>query len=627
MKHIKAFSICIGFIAKLFIFWLIFFAVNRLVFLIVQRVFLHSVSFNKILLSFYYALPLDVSTACYSCGLPFICLWIMWFSDKKIWLKIMKVVVIVFIFLHAAIAYGDAVLYTEWHSKLNWTALSHFTHPSEVFKTATWGMTFLFFGTTILSGLLFTYIYNKFVHPHELSVPFLFKKRAWAVFLLFPIVGFVIFTGIRGGWKRFPISLSIAYYSQQAVLNGAAVNPAWYLIHDLNEVAHDINENPYHWMPSAKAAHVVDSLFTFRKDTSVQILTNSRPNIVLFILESWPADAIHAPTSPKVTPVFDSLIRQGVYFDSCYATGFVSDEGIPGILSAFPTSGNVSILTQPERTIHLPSINLVLDSAGYHTGFIYGGQLDFGNIRSYVFNKKFDLVRSGRDFPDSLPRGALGIPDAKMALQMAELVKEAKQPFFYCWYTLSTHPPYDIPEKKWIRYGGIQQPFINTIHYADSSLGLFLKKIKSTSWYKNTLFIFVSDHSHDSQYKRPVQHKDRHRIPLLFYGEVIKPEWRGKVMHRVTSQLDIAATLLVQLHLPHKQFSWSKNAFNPYSPQFAGINYLSGSGFITQNGFVSLDDQFRDFLLTDLKDSVKIKKLKWLNKAYEQRAYHAFLKW
>lgn len=615
------------YLVKLFIFWLIFFTINRIVFFLVQSPFLQQISFQNIFLSFYYAIPLDISSACYSCGLPFVCLWIMWFSGKKVWLKVMKIVVIVFIFLHAAIAYGDAILYTEWHSKLNWNALSHFMHPSEVFKTATWGMTFLFFGLTIFLGLLFAYIYNRFIHLHELSIPFLFKKRALAAFLLLPVAGFVIFTGIRGGWKRFPISLSIAYYSQHAVLNDAAVNPAWYLIHDLNEVAHKVNENPYHWMPRSKATHIVDSLFTFRKDTSVQILSNTRPNIVLFILESWPADAIHAPTSPEITPVFDSLIRQGIYFDSCFATGFVSDEGIPGILSAFPTSGNVSILTQPERTVHLPSINQILDSAGYHTAFIYGGQLDFGNIQSYVFNKKFDLVKAGRDFPDSLPRGALGIPDAVMADQVAGLVKKAEQPFFYCWYTLSTHPPYDIPEEKWIRYGGVQQPYMNTIHYADSSFGLFLEKIKSTPWYKNTLFVFVSDHSHDSQYERPVQHKDRHRIPLLLYGEVIKPQWRGKVMHRITSQLDLAATLLAQLHLPHSRFFWSKNAFNPYAPPFAGINYLSGAGFITPKGFVSLDDQFQNFLLTDLKDSAEIKKIKRLDQAYEQRAYDEFLKW
>jgi phosphoglycerol transferase MdoB-like AlkP superfamily enzyme len=614
------------YLAKLFLFWLIFFFINRVIFLIVQISQLKHLSLAEIIRCFYYALPLDVSAACYSCAFAFIVLWIAYLAGQKIWLKILQILMVTVIFIHCAIAYGDAALYTEWHTKLSWKALAHFAHPSEVFRSASWGLTFLFFGTTIVLGLIFTVFYNRFIHLRALP-PSRLKKRIFPGVVIFPIIGFIIFSGIRGGWKRFPISLSIAYYSSHGVLNDAAVNPAWSLIHDVRQEALDVNMNPYHWMPPAVATHIVDSLFHYRKDTTISVLRSPRPNIVLFILESWPRVAVQKPDGVNVTPVFDSLISQGIYFDRCYATGYVSDEGIPGILSAFPTSADVSVLTEPQKTIHLPSINEVLDSAGYNSGFIYGGQLDFGNIRSYVFNKKFGVVKSSRDFPLNVHRGALGIPDGLMAGFTAELIDKAPQPFFYCWYTLSTHPPYDIPVAKWMQYGGTQRPFINTIHYADSSLGLFFNKIKDKPWFKNTLFIFVSDHSHDSQYNRPVQGSTRNSIPLLFYGDVIKPEWRGRVMHQVTSQLDIAATLLAQLQLPHHAFPWSKNAFNPYAPHFAAINYLTGAGFITSEGFVSLEDQFPKFMMTDLTDSATIKKLKRLNQAYEQKAYHYFLKW
>lgn len=598
-----------------------------MVFLCIQWGELQDITFHNIAASFYYALQLDSSAACYSLGLPFIILWIAWWNRRKVWRKVLQIIVIIFIFLHCLIAYGEAALYTEWHTKLNWDALAHFMHPSEVFKTATWGLTILFFGTTILLGSLFVFLYNRFIHPKALPERKEKRLRLWSGFLAYLIAGFVIFTGIRGGWRRFPISLSVAYYSQKAVLNDAAVNPSWNLIHDLTKVAQHGQTNPYHWIPSATADQIVDSLYHFRKDSTIPVLTTTRPNIILFILESWPADIIQAPHQPRITPIFDSLLGGGIYFDNCYPTGFVSDEGLPGILSAFPTSGSVSILSQPERTLHLPAINGEMDSAGYHSGFIYGGMLDFGNIQSYVYNKHFDVVKAGRDFPSSLHRGALGIPDGIMVPLVVSLIDSAPSPFFYCWYTLSTHPPYDIPTPKWIQYGGKQQPFVNTLHYADSSLGLFFHKIRNKPWYNNTLFIFVSDHSHDSQYKRPVQHKDRNRIPLLLYGNVIKKEWRGKVIDAVTSQLDIAATLLAQLKLPHKRYPWSKNAFNPYAPHFAAYNYLTGSGFITGEGFVAQDNRFNNFLLTNLKDSTKIKSMIRLNRAYEQKAYDYFLSW
>jgi phosphoglycerol transferase MdoB-like AlkP superfamily enzyme len=615
------------YLAKLFLFWLVIFALNRVMFLCVQAVKLHEIPVVNILESFYYALPLDVSAACYSCALPFLILWLASALHRERILRWLRPTVVFIIFVQCAIAVGDAALYTEWDAKLSWKALTHFMHPEEVFKTASWGLTILFFSLTPVLGLCYSWAYNRWIQGKSLD-QFRSIHRYWiAIALYFPLTGFILFTGIRGGWKRFPISLGIAYYSQYRVLNDAAVNPPWYLIHDIQQEAMDVNVNPYHWMPPAEAGRIVDSLFNYRKDTSVSVLTTTRPNIMLFILESWPGDMVQIPGHPEITPVFDSLIRQGIYFNKCYATGYVSDEGIPGILSAFPTAGHVSVLTEPQKTIHLPAVNEVLDSVGYHTGFIYGGQLDFGNIQSYVYNKKFELVRSERDFPPSATRGALGVPDAVAAGYVADLVTETNKPFFYCWYTLSTHPPYDVPESQWISYGGEQRPLINTVHYADSSIGLFFNQIKDEPWYANTLFILVSDHSHRSQLNTPPQHRDRNRIPLLLFGDVIKKEWQGKTVSHITSQLDIVATLLAQMKLPHAEFPWSKDAFNPMTPQFAAINFLTGSGFITPEGFVSQDDHFPSYLLTDLKDSATISRLKRLNQAYEQQAYQYFLSW
>ena len=615
------------YLAKLFLYWLIVFALSRVVFLLVQADALKGVAFSGIVSGFYYALPLDVSTACYCCALPFLVLWAAYLSGERGVLKVLKVVVVVEILLYCAMAFGDAALYTEWHTKLSWKALAHFRRPSEVFKSASTYLTVLFFSTTAVLGAVYAVMYVRRVHLHAFYRLAPLRRRLPGGLVWFPLIGFIIFTGIRGGWKRFPISLSIAYYSRHSVLNDAAVNPAWYLLHDIRQESLDVNKNPYHWMKPAEATRIVDSLYTFRKDTTVRVLTTERPNIMLFILESWPRDMVGVPGHPEVSPFMDSLIRRGIYFDSCYATGYVSDEGIPGILSAFPTSADVSILTEPQKTLHLPAVNDILDSVGYHSGFIYGGQLDFGNIRSYVYNKKFDVVKSGRDFPLTLPRGALGVPDAVMAPYAADIVSAARQPFFYCWYTLSTHPPYDYPKNQWLSYGGHQRQLVNTLHYADSSLGVFFSRIRDKPWYHNTLFVFVSDHSHSTQYGEPAQHRDRNAIPLLFYGDVIRPEWRGRLMHRVTSQLDIAATLLAQMGLPQGAFPWSKDAFNPYAPQFAAINYLTGSGFVVPGGFVSLQDQFPDFVLTNLTDSARIRQLKRLNRAYEQKAYQYFLSW
>ena len=71
-----------------------------------------------------------------------------------------------------------------------------------------------------------------------------------------------------------------------------------------------------------------------------------------------------------------------------------------------------------------------------------------------------------------------------------------------------------------------------------------------------------------------------HKIPLMFYGEVIKSEFRGMKIPRVSNQSDLASTLMHQLNLDASDFPWSRNLFNPYSPEFAYFSFEEGLGWI-----------------------------------------------
>ena len=56
------------------------------------------------------------------------------------------------------------------------------------------------------------------------------------------------------------------------------------------------------------------------------------------------------------------------------------------------------------------------------------------------------------------------------------------------------------------------------------------------------------------------------------------------------NQTDVAATVLAQLNLPHKQFAWSKDLLNPYSKDFAFYDWDNGFGFITPQQSVAYDN-------------------------------------
>jgi len=610
-------------LVKLFLFWLLVFACNRILFFVVNHVQVADFSFRELLLSFRYALPLDISTACYSMVIPFLLMLGGYMTGKHVFEQISLFVVLFFLFIHGSIAYGEAAVYTEWQSKLNYEALSHFRHPSEVFHTASWQLTLLFFGCTILLDALYAWVYVRWVHIRSLRISGSTAHRVGIGLLSLVSMGFLLFTGIRGGWKRFPISESISYFSTHSILNDAAVNPTWNLIRNLLSHYNHERYNPYNYFSDAEAHQIVDSLYTVPKDTFQTILTTSRPNIIFIILESFTADGVN----PVITPVLDSLIHQGIYFDSLYASGHVSDQGIPAILSAFPATSGVSVCDDPQMTVHLPAINEDLQRVGYHSGFLYGGQLDFGNLRAYAFNKHFDWVRDGHDLPGSLPRGALGIPDGITWKILLHQLQQTDTPFFYCWYTLSSHIPYDIPAPDTLQVSPYQIPFINSMHYTDAAIGALLHAAQHEPWFKNTLWVLVADHSHESQFPRALEEKLRHRIPLILAGEVISRQWRGVVMHRISSQLDIAATLLAQLHLPaQKRYPWSRNLFNPYTPDFADYNFFTGTGFVTPQGYVALLNNNHRYVMAEISDSSLIPAYIRLSHAIQQVAYDDFLK-
>jgi phosphoglycerol transferase MdoB-like AlkP superfamily enzyme len=177
-------------------------------------------------------------------------------------------------------------------------------------------------------------------------------------------------------------------------------------------------------------------------------------------------------------------------------------------------------------------------------------------------------------------------------------------------------------EKDW-GYDRIMNDYLNSAHYTDECLGKYIERAKEKSWFDSTLVIVMADHSHFSQYNWPYHTPQYHRIPLLVYGSVIKEEFRGKVIDRIGSQVDVAATLLAQLGIGHEAFPWSQDLMNPNTNQFAAISFEEGIGWVCPQGHFFWDNKIKDFLNNDLSsDQDRIIKQ---GKSYLQIVYQNFL--
>jgi len=595
------------------------FLITRAVFLFYNYSDFVNAPISSVLRAFFEALYLDTAMACYFITLPIIILLILQFVFKNWIVRFFVGFNYLLIALLSIITVSELPIYDEWSHKLTYKALWFLNQPSEVFFTASYNQ---FFGG--LLGILFLAIlllllYKKFRFQFELR-----KSPVWLSLVFVVITPILLFTGIRGGYYLIPIQVSDAYFSNNYILNDLSTNSTFHL---MSNVAQNLEAyEPYKFMSSANAKGIVAEMFQEEKDSTTQILTTTRPNIVLIVFEGWAADVVGELGGLKgLTPNFDKICNNGISFDSCYASGSLSDQGMGAVFSAFPAQPRTSIVTQPSKYKSLPTITKQLKSAGYSTSFLFGGELNYGNIRSYMYYNGFDKIIEGKDFENSVTRGRLGVPDGPALQRNLQEISKLKPPFFAAQFTQSTHGPFDFPkEQKHVNWGDKENEYINSIYYADSCLNVFMEAAKKQAWYKNTLFVFISDHSHNTPKNFGYHQMQYRRIPFVLFGEVLKQEFKGLHYKQICSQLDFSATVLAQLQLDTKAFAWSKNQFNPYIKHNAFYAFDEGLGYIEPTGnFVWHADENR-FEFERYYPPFNKKLLHQRGKAYLQRITEQF---
>jgi phosphoglycerol transferase MdoB-like AlkP superfamily enzyme len=475
--------------------------------------------------------------------------------------------------------------------------LEYLRHPAEILQTATcWQTGIVILGTIILWFLFFLLYKKRIAKPTVERI----KKRfaiAPAVLLL---GSSLIFIGMRGGVSYVNISQSAAYFSKSQMLNDAAVNTPWNLVYSMIKSSHAKLDAAFIRMDKNEAENMVKQLYVVEQDTTISILKEQKVNIVFILLESWSADLIASLGGEAgITPHFAELEKEGLLFTQVYANGHRSQQGIEAVLSGYPPVPIHNITNDFAKFSGLNSIVKDLKTAGYSASFHFGGDLIYGNIKAYLMSHNFDQIIDMYDFPLSIPRGKLAIPDEYLFDRQLADVKKLKEPFFSMIFTGSTHSPYDHPKlKNPITWDVPELPYINSAKYCDEALGAYFQKVRNEPWYPNTLFILIADHSHPTYRQRSFYTAEYQHIPLLLFGEVLKDEYRGKQWDQPAGQIDLPATLLKQLGMPFEHYTWSFDMMNRHHSAFIPAASYHGLSWITPSGYIS-HDAFNNYPLVN----------------------------
>ena len=522
----------------------------------------------------WHGLPLDFSLAGYLTAIPGFLLIASAWTKSSILRRIRQGYFGIIAFVMSCIFIIDLGLYGFWGFRLDATPIFYFfSSPKDAMASVSfWFILLGILAMLIYAAILYGIFYAVLIREKApLKIPY---QRQYVSLVLLLLTA-ALFIPIRGGFSVSTMNLSKVYYSQNQRMNHAAINPAFSFMYS---ATHQNNfDKQYRFMDPK----VADELLTEMLDKPVavtdsipQILNTQRPNIIFIILESFSTHLMETMGGqPNVAVNMDKFGKEGVLFTNFYANSFRTDRGLASIISGYPGQPSTSIMKYPEKTDGLPSIPRSLKNAGYSLEYYYGGDADFTNMRSYLVSSGIEKIISETDFPLSERPGKWGAPDHTLFQRFLKDLKEEKQqePFFKIVQTSSSHEPFEVP------FYRLDDKVLNAFAYADSCVGDFVRQYKETPMWKNTLIVLVPDHL--GAYPRPVENPlEGHTIPLILIGGAVK---EPRVVDTYASQSDIAATLLSQLGLPHDDFTFSKNIFNPSSPHFGYFTEPTLFGMVT----------------------------------------------
>jgi phosphoglycerol transferase MdoB-like AlkP superfamily enzyme len=601
-----------------FLFWIVYFIFARLFFLAYYFDQSQELDFSTMIKTFFYGLQLDASFAAYLSVIPFLLIISSILIDAKIIMKIIKwftIPVILFINLLLLI---DAGLYQSWGVRIDTSLLPYLNTPQLMISSAS---TFQLV-SGILSWILISYVFIKlFKKIHQKNN----KKLTYGSWLEIPF--FLVFTAaliipVRGGFQTIPVNQSNVYFSNKMFANHAAVNFVWNFF---NTLTHKTDgTNPYTYFDDATALKIINKRKNqLLESTTDSILNTSKPNVILILWESLPAKIVGSlGGEPNVTPNLNKLSKEGILFTNFYANGDRTDKAIPAILSGYYPPPVKRIMRMPNKTRSLPMLPKKMIDLGYKTSFYYGGDLNFGNMNTYLRNAGITDFVDGSAFDKKDWNSKWGAYDDVFMKRFAkDLATKQSKPFFKIALTLTSHEPYELKGEYKFGKDTEDNKFRSTHYYTDKVIGDFIAFAKKQAWYNNTLIVIMSDHGHSSpKHEGPYFSPKKFRIPMLWLGGAINQ--KHTKIETVASQVDFSYTLLALLNADNKDFIFGKHLFNTSDQQFAHYTFNKGFGTLTKNS-VFIYDYISEKSIFESGDNSK--KLDSLGKSVTQKSYDDFL--
>lgn len=535
----------------------------------------------------WHGLSMDMCVAGYATALPaLLSIAALWVRGR--WIEILRSIVLAVIAIVIAIVFVvDLRLYAFWNIRLDTTPIFYLmSSPTAAFASVSvWELLAGLVAIILLSSLIYLVSVRINVSEAQSDAHNASLKTRWFASCEGLVLLALLFVAIRGGLTVSTMNPGRAYFSDNARLNHAALNPLFTLLHSATHTARYGTQ--YQFFDAA----VLDAKMQYFESLPVDTIpafSVSAPDcdVYLVVLESFSAHLMPSLGGEPVAMRLDSIANRGLLFTNAYAGSFRTDRALPAILNGVPPQPSMSLMKYADKTERIPALAQKFRNAGFETSYYYGGDINFTNMKSLLVNGGFQHITGDKDFPLAQRISKWGAPDGAVFDKALRdiIMNTADAPRFMVVQTSSSHEPFDVPYEN---AAFCSEPRLNAFAYADSCAASFVLRADSValSRGRKSLFVLVPDHW-GCWPEGLDEALARHHIPVIFYGSALNTQ--GVRIDRLMSQHDLAATLLSLMGMEHDDFGFSRDMTQP-TPAYAIISEPHLMGLISRSDTIIYD--------------------------------------
>ncbi len=494
----------------------------------------------------------DLILICLWLLLPVLCVPLLaWKRYARIWFKSTHIWCLIGLITILFMELATPAFLLQFDTRPNRLFIEYLKYPHEVFSTLWHGFKIPFVGGFLLTGLM------GYVLHRLLSIP-TSSLTLWSPLkslLVWPLVLIAIFMGIRSTTHHRPANPAFFAITGDSMVNSLVINSSYSVLYAFYSMRHEAHSSEIYgklstdemlqysldwpWLKNYQFNNA--GYPTLHHQTTVY--ARSKPlNLVIVLQESMGATFVKSLGGIDATPELENLAKDGIWFERLYATGTRSVRGIEAVISGYLPTPAQSVVKLSNSQNNFATIASVLQSTGYQTQFIYGGEAHFDNMRGFFTNNGFQDIVDIKKIKDPAFIGSWGASDEDLfntADQELKKLHAAQKPFFSLIFTSSNHEPFEFPSDRTPLMEQPQNTVNNAVKYADWAMGRFFERAKQSEYWKDTVFVIVADHD-NRVYGNNLIPIEKFRIPGLILGADIQPS----TISTLSSQIDLAPTVL-----------------------------------------------------------------------------------